>query len=181
MGRRIGPSEIVTPRTSERRASFFFQAEDGIRDGRVTGVQTCALPILLTLQADGTSTSCASDPHFTGTTVNQVTAADGTSQPFSIPAGQVFIVTGFNINAYGAAANQDVDIALGRQGGASENSIVHMDVIADVNGIATFTRTLSPGAVVKPGVTLCVRAGRLGGLPAFPTPVQVYGFFAPDA
>src|SRR5690348_9417668 len=25
---------------------FFFQAEDGIRDGRVTGVQTCALPIL---------------------------------------------------------------------------------------------------------------------------------------
>src|SRR6266487_5243443 len=27
---------------------FFFQAEDGIRDGRVTGVQTCALPISLT-------------------------------------------------------------------------------------------------------------------------------------
>src|SRR5689334_23453081 len=25
--------------------SFFFQAEDGIRDGTVTGVQTCALPI----------------------------------------------------------------------------------------------------------------------------------------
>src|SRR5579863_9516560 len=28
---------------------FFFQAEDGIRDGRVTGVQTCALPISLSL------------------------------------------------------------------------------------------------------------------------------------
>src|SRR5713226_5604849 len=27
------------------RVFFFFQAEDGIRDGRVTGVQTCALPI----------------------------------------------------------------------------------------------------------------------------------------
>src|SRR5207248_8863918 len=26
---------------------FFFQAEDGIRDRTVTGVQTCALPILL--------------------------------------------------------------------------------------------------------------------------------------
>src|SRR5207253_7742765 len=25
---------------------FFLQAEDGIRDGHVTGVQTCALPIL---------------------------------------------------------------------------------------------------------------------------------------
>src|SRR5690349_16547853 len=28
-----------------RRISFFFQAEDGIRDLYVTGVQTCALPI----------------------------------------------------------------------------------------------------------------------------------------
>src|SRR5256886_8178467 len=28
-------------------SSFFFQAEDGIRDLTVTGVQTCALPILL--------------------------------------------------------------------------------------------------------------------------------------
>src|SRR2546421_8333643 len=27
---------------------FFFQAEDGIRDLIVTGVQTCALPILIT-------------------------------------------------------------------------------------------------------------------------------------
>ena len=27
--------------------SFFFQAEDGIRDYKVTGVQTCALPIFL--------------------------------------------------------------------------------------------------------------------------------------
>ena len=25
---------------------FFFQAEDGIRDYKVTGVQTCALPII---------------------------------------------------------------------------------------------------------------------------------------
>ena len=27
------------------QAVFFFQAEDGIRDYKVTGVQTCALPI----------------------------------------------------------------------------------------------------------------------------------------
>src|SRR5689334_25067938 len=31
---------------------FFFQAEDGIRDGTVTGVQTCALPILNTSESD---------------------------------------------------------------------------------------------------------------------------------
>src|SRR5688572_32320542 len=31
---------------------FFFQAEDGIRDLTVTGVQTCALPILYSTQRD---------------------------------------------------------------------------------------------------------------------------------
>src|SRR5207248_8767712 len=30
------------------RIFFFFQAEDGIRDRTVTGVQTCALPISIT-------------------------------------------------------------------------------------------------------------------------------------
>ena len=32
---------------SDNGVFFFFQAEDGIRDTSVTGVQTCALPILL--------------------------------------------------------------------------------------------------------------------------------------
>src|SRR2546422_7659329 len=32
---------------------FFFQAEDGIRDVAVTGVQTCALPISRSLRAAG--------------------------------------------------------------------------------------------------------------------------------
>src|SRR3712207_9443660 len=31
---------------------FFFQAEDGIRDIGVTGVQTCALPIFMMLDVD---------------------------------------------------------------------------------------------------------------------------------
>src|SRR5437867_5194870 len=33
------------------RVFFFFQAEDGIRDRTVTGVQTCALPISPTARA----------------------------------------------------------------------------------------------------------------------------------
>src|SRR5256885_7047178 len=32
---------------------FFFQAEDGIRDYKVTGVQTCALPIFISGQKRG--------------------------------------------------------------------------------------------------------------------------------
>src|SRR5438067_4999900 len=35
----MGPARVVYLR------DFFFQAEDGIRDRNVTGVQTCALPI----------------------------------------------------------------------------------------------------------------------------------------
>src|SRR5690606_39722055 len=38
---------------------FFFQAEDGIRDFHVTGVQTCALPIST---LSGHSTCCCPDP-----------------------------------------------------------------------------------------------------------------------
>src|SRR6516162_9685842 len=34
---------------------FFFQAEDGIRDYKVTGVQTCALPISCVLPARDTT------------------------------------------------------------------------------------------------------------------------------
>src|SRR5947208_17126078 len=38
---------------------FFFQAEDGIRDDLVTGVQTCALPILLAAAGAGVMTLVA--------------------------------------------------------------------------------------------------------------------------
>src|SRR5205823_9401979 len=41
-------SAMSRPRKPQRWcATFFFQAEDGIRDKLVTGVQTCALPILV--------------------------------------------------------------------------------------------------------------------------------------
>src|SRR5256885_5091728 len=39
--------------TRGRDMCFFFQAEDGIRDYKVTGVQTCALPISLWLDISG--------------------------------------------------------------------------------------------------------------------------------
>src|SRR5205807_4458518 len=51
---------------------FFFQAEDGIRDYKVTGVQTCALPI---------SPSCTA------------------SMTFASPPSVVIITTGMLLNA----------------------------------------------------------------------------------
>src|SRR6266404_6648673 len=39
-------SELMLAEIARKQKVFFFQAEDGIRDKLVTGVQTCALPIL---------------------------------------------------------------------------------------------------------------------------------------
>src|SRR5205807_5169560 len=44
-----------------RLVFFFFQAEDGIRDYKVTGVQTCALPISIPLLS-GWGDNALSDP-----------------------------------------------------------------------------------------------------------------------
>src|SRR5207302_9333959 len=41
---------------------FFFQAEDGIRDFHVTGVQTCALPISAPLLAEGGAETAIAEP-----------------------------------------------------------------------------------------------------------------------
>src|SRR5205823_8051748 len=75
---------------------FFFQAEDGIRDKLVTGVQTCALPIF----AFGRKTfSFTRDIDFFGgpalvvaatiaaVVVNQVVAADATGVHTSVALG----------------------------------------------------------------------------------------------
>src|SRR5205823_9307443 len=41
----ITPCSYLSIHLAQQSKFFFFQAEDGIRDKLVTGVQTCALPI----------------------------------------------------------------------------------------------------------------------------------------
>src|SRR5258707_8724194 len=53
---------------------FFFQAEDGIRDIGVTGVQTCALPICQRLLRS-----------VAGTRSGIAAASDGTKKPLTTP------------------------------------------------------------------------------------------------
>src|SRR6266498_739716 len=54
---------------------FFFQAEDGIRDADVTGVQTCALPIWARAESGGPGKEIVKTP-MQGTIV-KVLVADG--------------------------------------------------------------------------------------------------------
>src|SRR5256885_9364008 len=54
----VHKDKICTDLLSARDSFFFFQAEDGIRDYKVTGVQTCALPIW----GNRLSSRCATTP-----------------------------------------------------------------------------------------------------------------------
>src|SRR5256885_11479304 len=63
---------------------FFFQAEDGIRDYKVTGVQTCALPI--SLGAPHPRPACAARVHLDGRR-NRAYTRTGLVEPArSVPA-----------------------------------------------------------------------------------------------
>src|SRR2546426_2680976 len=73
--------------TGVQTCAFFFQAEDGIRDYKVTGVQTCALPILgdttvvlHVRDAAGNESTCNAVVHVVDTTAPTITtcAADKT-------------------------------------------------------------------------------------------------------
>src|SRR2546429_3748136 len=69
---------------------FFFQAEDGIRDVAVTGVQTCALPIVAVTNSFGKDTSAPATLtvwvpfpgiYNTGLGVNRAALDDGQIDP----------------------------------------------------------------------------------------------------
>src|SRR5690625_6743149 len=64
---------------------FFFQAEDGIRDGHVTGVQTCALPISATRFA-----GLDADPELTRT-VRAWTREDGYHEMLAVLEAGIWI------------------------------------------------------------------------------------------
>src|SRR5947207_9824043 len=73
---------LPVPIAPSRRMIFFFQAEDGIRDHCVTGVQTCALPIL---------------PSFTGS----VTVALGTNPGGSTLSGTTTVAAVNGVASFG--------------------------------------------------------------------------------
>src|SRR5258706_8345658 len=62
---------------------FFFQAEDGIRDWSVTGVQTCALPIY---SASGTQTILATLAQRLGVSMDGIDSSQAARQPARQPA-----------------------------------------------------------------------------------------------
>src|SRR2546430_7548230 len=65
-GSGIGYSYTSTRQDYHTLSVFFFQAEDGIRDLTVTGVQTCALPIFPLGSARASRAHCGASPQLLG-------------------------------------------------------------------------------------------------------------------
>src|SRR5690554_7109719 len=59
----IGCAYTLQTEVIDERGSFFCQAEDGIRDADVTGVQTCASPILNNKRVKIVSRDRLNNPH----------------------------------------------------------------------------------------------------------------------
>src|SRR2546429_1984873 len=84
---------------------FFFQAEDGIRDVAVTGVQTCALPISLRsrcahISIEGHSATVRGPSALSGTVVqaSDLRASAGLVLAGLVANGETMIERGYHID-----------------------------------------------------------------------------------
>src|SRR2546429_1080560 len=90
-------------------AVFFFQAEDGIRDVAVTGVQTCALPIFTTSSVKmtprgGARPSTRSSPQIACATSPEASTVAATKSIASRARSRLLTLT-FDINPWPGPRN----------------------------------------------------------------------------
>jgi len=118
---------------------------------------------------------------------NQLQSADGQASLFSIPAGQVLVITSVSLSAtaINLASDHFITLYLFRQPSNSPfgTELAFESTLSDASGfgVARFRTNLSPGAVVKSGVKVCLRAQDVtASSPAFGPSGTIYGFLAPD-
>src|SRR3989449_9298897 len=120
------------------RSSFFFQAEDGIRDVAVTGVQTCALPIFnegKTVQLTATPKDGNGNP-LSGRTVAWVSS--NTTVAMVSSSG---LVTGK------VAGTATITATSEGQSGTSAITVVHVPVVSVT--VAPSSATAQVGSTVQ--------------------------------
>src|SRR3989442_9552956 len=101
---------------------FFFQAEDGIRDADVTGVQTCALPIFRNLVDAGIGVELIEQPvdrddwealaHVTG------------RSPVPVIADEAVLTPGDALRVAATGAAHGINIKLAKSGIAGARAII---------------------------------------------------------
>src|ERR1039457_6651645 len=131
---------------------FFFQAEDGIRDYKVTGVQTCALPIY-GVEVGGNAGR---------TTVNEVTVQATESGTFTVVIGDGSSSTSTSLGDSGdyqltlAKTGSPIVVSPGDEGGPMTNGVMHTGAVS-VGELDDWSFT------AQAGQALVVRAGRISG------------------
>ena len=101
---------------------------------------------------------------------------DGSFQPFSVPTGQVLVVTGFDWTVDGLLASQTAKVALLLESASAADPVFQDGAIADFLGTA-WKGAAVPNVIVKPvpGAVFCVSSA--GGTLGYSV---VHGFLTKD-
>src|SRR6266446_3367039 len=88
-----------------RFVNFFFQAEDGIRDYKVTGVQTCALPICFYIGVNGGYGNAAFEDATVTTSDGTISRGGGGQAKGGIVGGQIGVNYQVGAGVFGIEAD----------------------------------------------------------------------------
>ena len=132
---------------------------------------------IVVLTAAGTP--CSADPD--ATAVNLRNLPDGTIAPFTIPAGQVLVVTGIAYSVSGGIANVAKNVSLFTANPPFASVLFLSGLITGDTALGRLGGGSAsiPNAIVKAGIEICVQASEINGAPANVSAV-VYGFLAKD-
>lgn len=100
--------------------------------------------------------------------------ADATTSAFTIPAGQVFVITGFGWKVTALTPNIVTVTTLVLVNGASFVPVLSSSAVADGAGAAAAQVTIPNGVAVKSGTSVCVAASGTF------VEMDVHGYFAKD-
>lgn len=131
---------------------------------------------LVTLIADSSTPVCpaTSVPHTFGDRL----LPNGTRVPFTIPAGQVLVITSYDWVIEGSTQiNGTVWTTVALFDGTSYVSALSSGAAADSIGRAAGNTAVPNGVVVKPGTVMCFNFVGGADPPSF---ARIHGFFADD-
>ena len=105
---------------------------------------------------------------------------DGTSQPFTIPAGQVLVLTGVEWFAANVGSGRSVLQEVVLRTAAGPEVVYRSHAVASVIGAGyAGQQSLMPKVVVKGGVSLC-NAEYIDNVATLPGPATLHGFLTKD-
>ena len=123
------------------------------------------------------STTCSAGP-FSGKAFDEAPNPDGTQGAFSIPAGQVLVITDTALGGTGGGVGNrgELDVLALPAGSRFNQSFITIDS----SGSMTRQFTFPSGVAVKSGVTLCAFAIDETVGASITVDGTVHGYFAPD-